>query len=219
MPNDFPEFFIDDGLQTLDVGHWAKTKHNKIGYYCSLFASSMKNKWDYRIYIDLFAGSGKCRIRNTNKIIPGSPLISLGVQQPFDKYVFCEKDSTNIIALKERCKEYFPDRDCDFIEGDANNKLSEIFSSIPRFSKTFRGLSLCFVDPYKKGELDFKTIQSIANNLYVDFLVLIPSFMDLNRNKHNYTRLDDYSLDIYLGTKRWRDRWDNIKDKNKTVFL
>jgi len=215
MPEDIPEFFIDDGLKTLEVGNWAKTKHKKIHYYCALFASSMKTKWDYRVYIDLFSGPGKGRIRRTNQIIPGSPLLALNIQDPFDKYIFCEKDTENAIALKKRVMEYFPDRNCKFIEGDVNSKLEEIFTSIPKFSKTFKGLSLCFVDPYKKGELDFNTIQVIAKRLYVDFLVLIPSFMDLNRNKHNYTRPNDNSLDKYLGTKGWRDRWNYFRGKKK----
>ena len=135
MINDIPELFQDDGLQTLEVGHWAKMKHKKISYYCSIFASSMKRKWDYRVYIDLFSGSGKCRIRGTKRMIPGSPLLALSIEEPFDRYIFCEKDPLNMVVLKKRAKEYFPDRDYIFVDGDANVKIEEILSSIPKFSR------------------------------------------------------------------------------------
>ena len=52
----------------------------------------MKDKWDTRIYLELYAGAGHSRIRQF-EIIVGSPLLALNVKDPFDKYVFCEDDS------------------------------------------------------------------------------------------------------------------------------
>jgi three-Cys-motif partner protein len=209
--------FEEDGFFMPDVGSWATTKHQKISYYCSLFSTSMKKKWDCRVYIDLFAGAGKGKIEHTRKIIPGSPLISLSVNDPFDKYIFCEKDTDSIEALKKRINKYFSNKDVSFIEGDINNSVEKMLSVVPKFSKSFKGLSLCFVDPFKKSELSFDTLKFISNNLYVDFLVLIPSYMDIHRNEKIYTRTENISLDKYLGNDIWRERW-KVTKKSDTDF-
>ena len=207
MTHDDPRLFEDDGLLLPEVGSWTTTKHRKLSYYCSLFASSMKKKWDCRVYVDLFACAGKCKLRESAKIVPGSPLLALNVDVPFEKYVFCEADPENMSALQARVEKYFPDKDCSFILGNVNRSLEKLFDAIPKFTREFKGLTLCFVDPYRIGDLDFFTLRQIAERLYVDFLVLIPSYMDIGRNEANYTRDDNTSLDKYLGTSSWRVAW------------
>jgi three-Cys-motif partner protein len=211
MATDDPRLFEYDGLPLPEVGKWAIIKHRKIGYYSSLFATSMKRRWKCRVYIDLFASAGKCRLHGSNKIVPGSPLLALSVDDPFDKYVFCEGNPDHMTALQERIRKYFPDRDCSFILGDTNLCLDQLLGAVPKFSRDFKGLTLCFVDPYRKAELDFSTIQVIAERLYVDFLVLIPSYMDIGRNEQIYTRDDNKALDRFLGTDTWRAAWADPK--------
>jgi len=196
----------DDHMALLEVGQWAILKHQKIGYYCSLFSTGMKNKWDTRVYLDLFAGSGKCSIRDTGQIIPGSPLLALNIDDPFDLYIFCEKSEDYIADLKKRVNLYFPMQTCKYVCGDINDCLENLFDMIPSFSYKNRGLTFCFVDPFKANQLNFDTIREIQS-IYVDFLTLIPSFMDINRNEHNYTRDSDASLDHFLGTNVWRNKW------------
>ncbi len=202
-----PKLFEDDKLHTPEVGAWAITKYKKIEYYASVFARSMKNRWDYRVYIDLFAGAGKNRVKGSDEIIPGSPLIALSIKDPFDHYIFYEEDLNNLDALQKRVEEFFPEHKSVFILGDVNDNISNIHNELPPFSKEFKGLTLCFIDPFKMGALNFNTIKQITNALYVDILVLIPSYMDINRNEQHYTRDDDPSLDNYLGTREWRALW------------
>jgi len=66
----------EDGLILPDVGLWSKTKYKKISYYDKMFSMSMKNKWNCRVYLDLFSSAGKAIIRDTNEIVIGSPIIS-----------------------------------------------------------------------------------------------------------------------------------------------
>lgn len=204
----------DDGLYMQKIGPWSVSKHRKVAYYASLFSKSMIKKWDCRVYVDLFAGAGKCHVKNTKQIVPGSPLLSLDVEAPFDKYVFCEQSEDSISALQQRVATHFNDRNVSFVHGDCNECLDAIFQSIPPFSSKYKGLTLCFVDPYKMGELKFETLATIARKLYVDFLVLIPSYMDINRNIDKYTQPDCYTLDAYLGSDDWRHGW---RDPNRRI--
>ncbi len=219
MPIPNSELFKDDGLILREVGIWAVTKHKKIEYYSRLFASSMKKKWECRVYIDLFAGAGKARIEGSRKIIPGSPLLALNIDDPFNRYVFCDNDPENIDALNKRVRSYFPDRDCTFVIGDSNDCVETVLKAIPRFSKGYKGLTFCLVDPYKAADIRFQTIKKIADSIYVDFLILIPSYMDINRNRDNYLKRNNNCLDVYLGTDVWREHWKQVRPKEKDFGL
>jgi hypothetical protein len=48
----------DDGLECPPVGAWAEEKYRLVSLYDELFATGMKDKWDERVYIDLYAGAG-----------------------------------------------------------------------------------------------------------------------------------------------------------------
>ena len=72
-----------DGLTYNDVGLWTEEKHRLVAYYAALFSAGMKDKWEKRIYIELYAGAGYSRIRDTEKIIAGSPIQVLTLKGPF----------------------------------------------------------------------------------------------------------------------------------------
>jgi three-Cys-motif partner protein len=196
----------DDGLAAPDVGRWAEEKHRMVSLYSTLFSSGMKAKWSRRIYVELYAGAGYSRIRDTSKFIFGSPLLALKVKDPFDKYVFCEEKPTNLKALKVRAKQISPNADIAYVQGDCNRRTSEILVEIPRGSTEDTVLSLCFADPFDIS-LEFETIRALADARFVDFLVLLALGMDANRNYEHYLREDADKVDKFLGSKSWRQRW------------
>ena len=67
----------DDGLYTPEIGDWADKKYRLLWHYANLFATSMKKKWDKRVFIDLFSGSGYARIRGTTRVVQTSSLLAL----------------------------------------------------------------------------------------------------------------------------------------------
>lgn len=203
-----PKLFLKDDfyLSEIEIGDWSEKKHEKIFHYASMFATGMKKKWDSRVFIDLFAGPGKWKAKGSDSILPGSPLLALSVPDPFDRYLFCEYDEDFLSSLKSRVNLLFPGKDISYIEGDSNKNSAEILSKIPMHSRTNKVLSLCFVDPYKAGNLKFSTIKAISEK-FVDFMILIPSGMDILRNQHNYSRADNTTLDDFLGSDLWRTEW------------
>ena len=68
----------NDGLSTPEIGAWGEEKYRHVQLYASLFVKSMRSKWDALVYLDLFAGSGRSKIRDTTRIVNASPLIVLG---------------------------------------------------------------------------------------------------------------------------------------------
>lgn len=202
----------DDGLFTPAIGSWAERKYKLVQYYASLFATSMVDKWDSRVYIDLFAGPGRGRIKHTTRIIAASPLLAIDVPCRFDKYVFCEIDLVRIETLKARVYREFPSIDAEYIEGDSNANVDSIIAAIPKPSRHHTVLSFCFVDPFRLGNLRFATIEALSR-MYVDFLVLIPAYMDAQRNLATYLDPANTRVEDFLGMPNWRDEWSGVQSE------
>ena len=168
-------------------------KHALVSFYAKLFSTGMKDKWDERVYIELYAGSGRSKIKDTSRIIAGSPLQALMLEHPFDKYIFCEMNPKALDALRSRVEKVAPSAKVAFIEGDCNQRISQIMAEIPPHSLGHRVLSLCFVDPYDMG-IKFETLRKLSEK-YVDFLVLLALYMDANRNYQNYVEEEAVKID------------------------
>jgi three-Cys-motif partner protein len=208
----------DDGLFFGEVGSWVEDKHRLVALYDSLFSTGMKNKWDSRVYIDLYAGPGLLKIRDTNKFIWGSPILALGVKDSFDKYIFCENDAESLHALEKRVASQFPDADVEFVPGSCDERVDKITQLIPRATRTNSVLSFCFVDPFDLS-LRFSTIKKIAE-YFVDFLSLLALHMDANRNLTAYLDTKNKKIDDFLGMRDWRERWSRLPEpKNFPRFL
>lgn len=100
VPDDNTINVEGDGLAYNDVGLWTEAKHRLVAYYAALFSDAMKDKWEKPIYIELYAGAGYSRIRDTERVIAGSPIRALTLKVPFDKYIFCEQDPRKLEALR-----------------------------------------------------------------------------------------------------------------------
>lgn len=200
----------DDGLLTPEVGPWSDKKYKLVQNYAEVFATGMKHKWDCRVYIDLFAGAGKAKIRESNRIVYTSPLLALSVRDLFDRYIFCELDPDLMDALSQRVKQDHGDADVKFVQGDVNLKVDEVIESIPKPSGRYKVLSFCVVDPFNLSTLDFATIKSLSD-FFMDFLVLIACGMDAQRNEKIYLSQDNSVVECFLGNPCWRDNWPDAK--------
>ena len=197
----------DDGLATPEVGTWALEKYQLLGGYCDIFTKGMRSRWDNLIYIDLFAGAGFSKIRETDKIVKSSPLIALSLPVKFDKYIFCEKDTVLHDSLAKRVERQKQDLNVDTFQGDSNNEIHKIKDFIPQYSKSNTVLTFCFVDPFDL-KLDFRTVKFLTNDL-TDFLILQALHMDANRNFRTYISENNDKITNYLGRDDWRKNWDS----------
>jgi three-Cys-motif partner protein len=195
----------DDGLVCPEVGSWTEDKHRLVALYSTLFSSGMKNKWGRRVYVELYAGAGLSRIRNTSKIIFGSPLLALRVKDPFDKYIFCEDDPKKLEALRLRVKKVASTAEVDYVLGDCNEHIAEILAKIPIGSTGDTVLTLCFADPFDIS-LKFETLRVLSDR-YMDFVVLLAVYSDANRAYKRYVLEEAVKVDEFLGSKSWRERW------------
>ena len=49
----------------------------------------------------------------------------------------------------------------------------------------------------------------------MDFLILLPIHMDINRNKRLYLEKDNQRIDSFVGTSEWRSDWEKAVKKKR----
>jgi len=129
----------EDGLSLRCTGSWSKEKIGLFKYYAEMFVTGMKNKWEKRYYIDLFAGPGKCIIREDLGEIDSSCLEIINLKDKFTKYFLVDKSLSCIKDLKKRVGD---DKSAVFLNEDSNLEIKKIIQTIPENS-----LSLAIIDP------------------------------------------------------------------------
>src|SRR5215469_15424745 len=102
----------EDGLVREIVGDWVEEKHSRLRKYVDTYRN-VRRKFltgssHSASYIDLFCGPGQCRIRDTQKILDGSPLVAWRSAQaggqPFSEMHLGDMDSGFVDAACERIK-------------------------------------------------------------------------------------------------------------------
>ncbi len=170
----------NDGIPIRCVGGWSKEKLYYLKKYVDTFTTSMRNKWKGEIYyIDLFAGPGKCIVRDNEEEIDGSPLISLNTKYPFKEYYFVDMNLDACAALEERCREHKYIERIRIINDDCNKAVHDIIDNIPK-----RSLSLAFIDPTGL-EPKFQTIEKLAQRK-VDLIIIFHDSIAIGRNIKNF---------------------------------
>ena len=66
-----------DGLPARVSGDWIRRKHHYLDRCCDITATGMKNKFRERVFVDVMAGPGLCKIKDTGEEYPGSPLVAM----------------------------------------------------------------------------------------------------------------------------------------------
>lgn len=154
-----------DGLVIRDSGSYAKEKLHYLEDYLGVFSRGMKNRWQGKLYyVDLFAGPGSCRIRETNEECDGSPLIALKFD--FAKYFFFEVDTECRVALEARIDARFAEKRSriSITPGDCNQQIGTV--DPPPYS-----LGLAFVDPTGLSPIRFETIRKLATDRKIDLII------------------------------------------------
>ncbi|MEO8194465.1 MAG: three-Cys-motif partner protein TcmP [Gemmatimonadales bacterium] len=205
-PKDYLVEAADDGLVAAQVGPWGTEKYRRLGMYAEMFSTGMKNTWPTRVYLDLFSGPGHAMLGNPPHRVLTSPLLALTVPDPFAKYIFCDKNSANIDALRRRASRMAPETPVAYVVGDVNALVDEIGALIPPHSSTNKVLNFCFVDPFKLN-IDFATIRNLGADRAMDFLILLALGTDANRNWATYLLPENKRIESFLGDPDWRSRW------------
>ena len=204
----------DDGLPSREVGLWTEDKLWFWNGYIDIATNGMHKKWpDKLVYVDLFAGPGVCRIRDSNWRIPGSVLIAANAPQPFCQIIACELNKDTAAACEARLARSPAAGKYHIFVGDCNACINDVVQLIPA-----NAFTLAFIDPPGLNA-HFTTVRALAARGKVDLLILFADAMDALRNIGIYTAQAESNLDLVLGAEsNWRLRREELNNCNAAEF-
>ncbi|MFN0318357.1 MAG: three-Cys-motif partner protein TcmP [Burkholderiales bacterium] len=208
-------------------GDWTSQKLQILGEYLTqyrlIFTKAPRARHFHTVYVDGFAGSGERTDSNLKAEIAaligqpdeldrveykkGSTSIALGLDQPFDEYLFIEKNAGRAEELRAFVAEKYPALAprCAVRQDDANTFLQE-WASKTNWSRT---RAVVFLDPYGMA-VEWSTIEAIAATQAIDLWILFPVGTGVNRLLTRSGNLPPEwaaRLTSIFGTDEWKRRF------------
>lgn len=169
-----------DGFRRQIVGSWSPLKHKLLQYYVDVTRATRRdyNTRSEAAYIDLYCGTGRCKIRDSEEAVDGSPLVAVleaGKRDHFSSAHIGDTSLENLAACEARLRSAGVTR-LHAYHGAAEQTAAQVVKNIHPY-----GLHLAFLDPYNLQALPFSVIEILAQCKRMDLIIHV-SLMDLNRN-------------------------------------
>jgi three-Cys-motif partner protein len=185
-------------------GLWTAQKLDILKEYLGFFATALEGKFKL-VYIDTFAGTGKCTIKTGemgHETIEGSAAIALSTPRPFDEYFFIEQRQKHVRALEELKASHPNGHRATITHGDARHHLTGVLAQHDWSAS--RGV--LFLDPYGL-QCTWDMVRAVASTKALDVFFLV-SVSGLSRQAATAAARIDAgkatALDRFLGTPDWR---------------
>jgi three-Cys-motif partner protein len=207
------EMDSEDGLVREIVGPWARDKHERLTRYIDI-SKNVRQKFlvgpaKEATFIDLYSGSGRARIRDSNDVIDGSCVAgwkaAVAGGKLFTKVIIADRDEEILSAAEMRLRA--AGAPVQSHPGSAENIVDKI-----RASLSPHGLHFAFLDPYNLNDLPFSVLQTFAKCKRIDLLIHI-SLGDLQRNLTKYLAQTTSPLDRFA--PGWRQKVTGIGDQGQ----
>lgn len=184
-------------------GVWTLIKLAALEKYLVAFNTALSRQNFTRIYIDAFAGTGRCDINvdGEKTSVEGSARRALGTYPPFDKYCFIELKSKKLTALKALGSEYLG-KAIEVIPDDANVALKALCSR----HNWRNSRAVLFLDPFGM-HVEWSTLETIAKTEAIDVWYLFPYaglYRQAARNANAMDSGKEEAITRLLGTDEWR---------------
>ncbi len=204
-------------------GDWTEKKLDCLRNYLRAYRNVLKGKTFLRTwYVDAFAGTGSrvTALPRTESIFvdetysdsqaaayqDGSAKIALGLEDPFDHYLFIEKSRSKAQKLESVIESQFPRlrSRCQVKQADANSALREWCAC--RDWKKER--AVVFLDPFGM-QVDWDTVQMLGQTQAVDLWYLFPLGIATRLLAKDGQIPDGWKLglDRLFGSQEWHDRF------------
>lgn len=190
-----------DGLPIQCVGSWVEDKYFFLERYlnASCEARRMFADKSNAVFIDLFAGPGKCIIKHEQREIDSGGIRALNRDEaPFNEYHYFDISKVNVDALRERInRKINPHITC----GDSNILINDLTENLLKQHYRYH---FAYVDPFGPDGLKFNTLRELAKLNRMDMLIHFP-IGAIKRNLKKWTKQTNTILDDFLGTNTWRE--------------
>lgn len=169
------------------------------------------------VFIDCFAGSGVCLVKDRNDRVhryPGSTVIAASLRlhgKSLSKIIAIEQDESHLAALKVRVARCGFPGETIWFHANFNEYADRVAAAIPK-----KSLNVAFLDPYAL-DCHYSAIAQLAYEKPLDLIVLFSDRIDLQRNVEQYANKAESKLDDFLGRQSgWRERYAGLPDQSGT---
>lgn len=186
-------------------GAWTEEKLVLLQKYLGFYTQALKGQNFDLVYIDTFAGTGRCHIRSDvgDRVIDGSAKIALDCSPPFSRYHFIEKKKSHAAELEALIRSHPNGAKATLGKHGAADLLPFLLKGYD-WSST-RGV--LFLDPYGL-QCTWQMLQQIAETKALDvfFLVSLSGlFRQAAIDERGIDRGKANKLTQFLGTDGWRE--------------
>lgn len=186
-------------------GIWTEAKLERLRKYLSFYTQALKAQRFWLVYIDSFAGSGRCQVQSLggSRVIDGSAKIALDSSPAFDAYHFIEKKKAHAEELDALLREHPNGPRASLHTNGAADTLPSLLN---RYDwRCTRGV--LFLDPYGL-QCSWSMLEEIARTKALDvfFLVNLSGLFRqaaVNRGAVDGTKAA--ALTRFLGSDEWRN--------------
>lgn len=214
------------------VGPWAETKLEALRRGLEYYTTRLKHQPWQTLYVDAFAGPGLSQVRSAPaeklvsnyigdlfspqpseldpveeeiRYLKGSPRVALEIKNPFNRYIFIERDRGRLSELSSMAREFRDTRVIDIRSGDANDELLAILRG--GFSRQSHR-AYVFLDPFGV-QVPWATIEALAATKAIEIMVNFPLGMAIRRMLPRHGGVPagwGISLDTFFGSPDWREQ-------------
>jgi three-Cys-motif partner protein len=186
-------------------GVWTADKLRVLRQYLNFYTTALKGQSFELVYIDAFAGTGRCTIRGRasgEDQIDGSAKIALDCMPPFHRLQFIEKKAKHYRELLKLQAEH--------ANGDrvqiSNLSASDSLPSALRAYDWKKTRGVLFLDPYGL-QCSWPMLQQINDTHALDVFFLVSVSGLFRQAAVDQSRIDECKakkLTDFLGTNAWR---------------
>jgi three-Cys-motif partner protein len=203
-------------------GAWTGQKLDILREYLHFYSQALKaaprpERPFNLVYIDAFAGTGRCKVRTgrgSSEVIPGSASVALDNARPFKHYHFIEPKQRHLKELRALVASHPNAARCTVHPGTAHERLPEVLA---RYDWTSHRAVL-FLDPFGL-QCDWAMLERIRQTKAIDVFFLL-NVSGLFRNAAlNADRIESEkaaALTRVFGNDEWRQAW--YAQKQQVLF-
>jgi len=170
---------VKDNGPVTEYGNYTALKLISVYYYSEIFSGIVRHEnqkskgFDGAVYVDLFAGTGLVKLTDTGDFVGGSATCAASNKKGIDFCVCVEINKDKALALQKRLSVILPKDKFEVINGDCNNCINDVISSINK--KFNKPILLTFVDP-EGMEIKWNTLKTLSDQFFsCDFMINVSS--------------------------------------------